>query len=201
VLARQLTFGVIKPFNISADLSAADAVPLPERFFGGGNLTHRGFGENQAGPRDIGAMVGPDGTATQPTGFPIGGNALLFHSTELRVPLIGNNIDGVLFHDMGNIYTDLSSVSFRFRQNGNQDFNYMVHAAGVGIRYRTPVGPIRVDFAYSINPPRFVGFNGTIDQLLNCDPRKPASQLPGYCVGVPQQLSHFQFFFSIGQTF
>lgn len=201
VLARQITFGVIKPFHTSADLSAASAVPLPERFFGGGNLTQRGFGENQAGPRDIGAMVGTNGMPTQPTGFPIGGNALLFHSTELRVPLIGANIDGVLFHDMGNIYTDLSSVSFRFRQQDNQDFNYMVHAAGIGIRYRTPVGPIRADFAYSINPPSFVGFNGTVDQLLNCDPRKPANQLPAYCVGVPQQLSHFQFFFSIGQTF
>jgi outer membrane protein assembly complex protein YaeT len=201
VLARQLTFGVIKPFHTSTDLSASDAVPLPERFFGGGNLTHRGFGENQAGPRDIGAMVGPDGLPTQATGFSIGGNALLFHNTELRVPLIGSNIDGVLFHDMGNIYTDLSSVSFRFKQNSNRDFNYMVHAVGVGIRYRTPVGPIRVDLAYSLNPPSFVGFNGTIDQLLTCDPRKPANQLPGYCVGVPQQLSHVQFFFSIGQTF
>jgi outer membrane protein insertion porin family len=201
VLARQLTVGVIKTFNLAAGLSSADAVPLPERFFGGGNLTHRGFGENQAGPRDIGTMVGPDGTPTQPTGFPIGGNALLFHNTELRFPLLGANIDGVFFHDMGNIYTDLSSISFRFKQRNDQDFNYMVHAVGFGIRYRTPVGPIRVDLAYSINPPSFVGFNGTIDQLLTCDPRKPISQLPGYCVGVPQQLSHFQFFFSIGQTF
>ena len=201
VLARQLTFGVIKSYSLAPGISESDAVPLPERFFGGGNLTHRGFGENQAGPRDIGSSVGPDGTPTQPTGFPIGGNALLFHNTELRFPLLGANIDGVLFHDMGNIYSDLSSVSFRFRQQNNQDFNYMVHAVGFGIRYRTPVGPIRVDLAYSINPPSFVGFNGTIDQLLNCDPRKPISLLPGYCVGVPQQLSHFQFFFSIGQTF
>jgi outer membrane protein insertion porin family len=201
VLARQTTLGVIKSFNLEAGLSSADAVPLPERFFGGGNLTNRGFGENQAGPRDIGMMVGPDGTATQPTGFPIGGNALLFNNTELRFPLIGANIDGVFFHDMGNIYSDLSSVSFRVKQNNNQDFNYMVHAAGFGIRYRTPVGPVRLDFAYSINPPSFVGFNGTINELLNCNPSLPASQLPGYCVGVPQQLSHFQFFFSIGQTF
>jgi outer membrane protein assembly factor BamA len=102
---------------------------------------------------------------------------------------------------MGNVYSDLSSVSFRVKQDNNQDFNYMVHAAGFGIRYRTPVGPVRLDFAYSINPPSFVGFNGTINELLNCNPSLPASQLPGYCVGVPQQLSHFQFFFSIGQTF
>jgi len=201
VLARQLTFGVIEPYQVASDLSPSDAVPLPERFFGGGNLTHRGFGENQAGPRDIGTMVGPDGTPTQPTGFPIGGNALLFHNTELRIPLIGSNVDGVLFHDMGNIYTNLSSVSFRFRQNNDQDFNYMVHAVGAGLRYRTPIGPIRVDLAYSINPPAFVGFNGTIDQLLTCNPNTPPSQLASYCVGVHQRLSHFQFFFSIGQTF
>ena len=103
---------------------------------------------------------------------------------------------------MGNIYSDLSSISFRVKQSNNQDFNYMVHAAGFGIRYRTPVGPLRLDFAYSINPPSFVGFNGTINELLNCSPNLPVSHnLPGYCVGVPQQLSHFQFFFSIGQTF
>jgi outer membrane protein insertion porin family len=102
---------------------------------------------------------------------------------------------------MGNIYTNLSSVSCRVHQNNDQDFNYMVHAVGFGLRYRTPIGPIRADFAYSINPPRFVGFNGTIDELLNCNPMLPASQLPSYCVGVPQRLTHFQFFFSIGQTF
>lgn len=201
VLARQVTFGVIKPYSTSASLSPLDAVPLPERFFGGGDLTNRGFGENQAGPRDIGSSVGPDGTATQPTGFPIGGNALFFNNVELRFPLYGANIDGVLFHDMGNIFTNLDSVSFRVHQNNDQDFNYMVHAVGFGLRYRTPVGPIRADFAYSINPPHFVGFSGTINQLLNCNPSLPSSQLPGYCMGVPQQLSHFQFFFSIGQTF
>ena len=47
VLARELTFGVIKSFDISSALSAADAVPLPERFFGGGNLTNRGFGKTR----------------------------------------------------------------------------------------------------------------------------------------------------------
>ncbi len=201
VIARQLTFGVIQPFKTPSDLNASDAIPLPERFFGGGNMSMRGFGENQAGPRDIGMAVGVNGTPTQATGFPLGGNALLFHSTELRFPLLGDNIGGVLFHDMGNIYSSIGALSLRFTQKNDQDFNYMVHAVGFGIRYKTPVGPIRADVAYSINPPRFVGFKGTIDELLTCDPRKPVSQLPGYCTGVPQRLSHFQFFFSIGQTF
>ncbi len=44
----------------------------------------------------------------------------------------------------------------------------MVHAAGFGIRYRTPIGPIRLDLSYSINPPRFNGFKGTYTDLVNC---------------------------------
>ena len=201
ILARQVEFGVIKPFNIPAGTSSTDEVPLPERFFGGGNLTDRGFGENQAGPRDIGMAAGPGGIATQPTGFPLGGNAVLFNHTELRFPLLGENIGGVIFHDMGNVFSNASSISFRVSQRNDQDFDYMVHAVGVGLRYRTPIGPVRADFSYSINPPRFLGFSGTIDQLLQCNPQIPANQLPSFCTGTPQQLSHFQFFFSIGQTF
>jgi outer membrane translocation and assembly module TamA len=143
----------------------------------------------------------PGGPASQPTGFPLGGNALLFNNVELRVPLIGDNIQGVLFHVMGNVYRSVSNMSFRFHQKNPQDFDYAVHAVGFGVRYKTPVGPIRGDLAYSINPPAFVGFNGTSSQILQCNPNVPASSLPGFCQGVPQRVSHFQFFFSIGQTF
>ena len=88
------------------------------------------------------------------------------HSTELRFPLIGDNLGGVLFHDMGNVYSDVRDISFRFRQRNIQDFDYMVQAVGFGIRYHTPIGPIRVDFSFSPNAPRFFGFQGTFDQLL-----------------------------------
>ena len=67
---------------------------------------------------------------------------------------------------MGNVYTSIGSVSFRVHQKGLTDFDYMVHAAGFGIRYRTPLGPVRVDLAYSINPPTFNGLQGTYQQLL-----------------------------------
>ena len=120
----------------------------------------------------------------------LGGNALLFHTNELRFPLIGNDISGVIFHDMGNIYTGLGSISFSVHQNGLTDFNYMVHAVGFGIRYRTPVGPILIDLAYSINPPTFNGLQGTYDQLLF-----------GGATKTVQSVSHFQYFFSIGQAF
>ena len=201
VLARQTQLGLILPYNPPKGLDAAESIPLPERFFGGGANSHRGFPYNQAGPRDIGTPAGPGGTATQPTGFPLGGNALLFNTVELRFPLIGANIGGVLFHDAGNVYRSLSDISFRASQKNMQDFNYMVHAAGFGIRYRTPIGPVRIDLAYSINPPAYVGFKGTQLELLSCNPNLPPSQLPPVCQGVRQSIGHFQFSFSIGQAF
>jgi outer membrane protein assembly complex protein YaeT len=201
VLARQTQFGVIVPFSPPAGVDAQESVPLPERFYAGGADSLRAFPFNQAGPRDTGAPLVPDGPSSEATGFPLGGNALFINNVELRFPFLGQNIQGVIFHDMGNVYSSLSDISFRFHQNNPQDFNYMVHAVGFGIRYRTPVGPIRADIAYSINPPSYIGFSGTPAELLNCNPNKPLNQLPAYCTPSPQSISHYQFFFSIGQTF
>jgi outer membrane protein assembly factor BamA len=186
VLARETQFGVEPAFNVPAgeqtSAEQADAIPLPERFFGGGGYTQRGFPQNQAGPRDF------------TTGFPLGGSALFFNNTELRFPLYGANINGVLFEDAGNIYSSLSQLSFRVDQRNNADFNYMVHAAVFGVRYRTPVGPLRLDLAYSINPPKYNGFPGSYVQLVQCSEANT-------CQASDQQISHFQFFFSIGQAF
>ena len=186
VLARQTSFGIMpsfQPFYNSTTTSLdADPIPLVERFYGGGANSLRGFPENQAGPRDL------------RTGFPLGGSALLFNSTELRFPLIGDNIGGVLFHDFGNIFDKPGDISFRFSQRNPQDFNYMVHALGFGIRYRTPIGPVRVDLAYSLNAPKFNGFGGSYQDLVNCS-------LANTCVASAQHVSKFQFFFSIGQAF
>ena len=201
VLARQTQFGVIAPFSPPAGLSAQESVPLPERFFGGGADSLRAFPYNQAGPRDIGAPTVAGGQSYQPTGFPLGGNALFFNNIELRFPLIGSNIKGVFFHDMGNVYSSTGKLSLRFHQHDLNDFDYGVHAVGFGIRYQTPIGPVRGDLAYSINPPSFVGFKGTPTQLLQCNPNLPPASSPSFCQGVPQGISHFQFFFSIGQTF
>ena len=161
-------------------------VPLSERYFGGGSSSHRGFAYNQAGPRD------------SATGFPLGGGAQLLNSLELRFPLAGPEFSAVLFHDAGNVYSRPGRISLRssqqFRTNregGKEfDFDYLVHAMGLGIRYRTPIGPLRFDLAYSPNPPRFVGFDGTREQLLL-----------GTGTFREQRASALQFHFSLGQTF
>jgi outer membrane protein assembly complex protein YaeT len=184
VLARATSFGIVHPLRNVA--SPNTAIPLAEHFFSGGSTSERGFPDLQAGPRDT------------TTGFPLGGTALLMNQTELRFPLLGENIGGVLFHDMGNVYTSPSAISFRTDQHGMSDFDYMNHAVGFGIRYKTPIGPVRLDLAYSINPPRFIGFAGSFSDLLSAG-QYPCMTQPYNCVA--QRISHFQFFFSIGQTF
>lgn len=179
VLARSTSFGA----NIR--LGGLKDIPLAEELFSGGASTNRAFPENQAGPRDLN------------TGFPLGGNALLFNTTELRFPLIGDNLGAVLFHDIGNVYSDLGSLSFRFRQRNLEDFDYAVQGIGFGIRYKTPIGPLRLDLSFSPNAPRFFGYKGTYDELVNnlvngqLDPSKR----------VTQKINLFQFHFSLGQTF
>jgi outer membrane protein assembly factor BamA len=171
---------------------SCDAVPLPERLYAGGASSHRGFGINAAGPRDL------------QTGFPVGGKAVFVNSFELRMPpptlpYVGNSVSFVLFHDMGNVFQnagDMFPSFLHFHQPNNQtcsdvtqkigtcSFNYFSHAVGVGARYKTPVGPIRVDFSYNLNPPVYP----VIADFNNNPPH------PGHA-------GHFNFFFSIGQSF
>jgi outer membrane protein insertion porin family len=171
---------------------SCNAIPLPERLYAGGANSHRGFPINGAGPRDL------------QTGFPVGGSAAFVNSFELRLPaqtlpLVGNNVNFVIFHDMGNVFQNAKDMfpSFtRFHQPdketcanvsgiiGTCNFNYFSHAVGLGARYRTPVGPVRVDFSYNLNPPVYP----IIYDFNNNPPHE-------------SQASHFNFFFSIGESF
>jgi outer membrane protein insertion porin family len=179
-ISRDLIFGRSVTFGLQDRIRGGplEDVPLPERFFSGGASSHRGFPENQAGPRDL------------TTGFPIGGKALLMFNHELRYPLIGDSLGAVLFHDMGNVYSRIGRLSLRYRQQNVQDFDYMVQSVGIGFRYRTPIGPIRLDLAFSPNSPRFIGFEGTQEELLFGQGRQTL-----------QRINQFQFHFSLGQAF
>jgi len=186
VLARSTRFGIEEPFG-----AAHAIVPLPERFFAGGGNSQRGFSINQAGPRD------------PQTGFPLGGEGMFLNQIELRtpplaLPLVENNLSAVLFHDAGNVFAsvgDIFSSLRRFSQRNRDecrkltpeakcDFNYLSHAVGIGFRYRTPIGPVRVDVGYNLNPTTFPVKS----------PQPP--DIPHVEVS-----RRFNFFFSIGQTF
>jgi outer membrane protein assembly factor BamA len=172
IFARSIYFGNISRFG------GLPEIPLAERFFSGGSSSLRAFPDLQAGPRDL------------TTGFPIGGDALLINTLELRFPLIGENIGGVLFNDMGNVYSSIGNISLRFRQRDLTDFDYGVQSIGFGIRYRTPIGPVRVDLSLSPNSPRFNGYSGTYEDLIF-----------GRGTRVTQRINVFQFHLSLGQQF
>lgn len=198
VYARQTRYGQERAFGEGDQR----LIPLPERLYAGGANSHRGFALNSAGPRD------------PQTGYPIGGAGVFVNTSELRTPAptlpwVGDSLSFVLFHDMGNVFQTSSEIwpsFFRVRQPHSQtcrdvipnntkfdtpttcDFNDFSHAVGMGLRYHTPVGPVRVDFSYNLNPPIYpVVYDYTTDSNA-ADPH--VSQAP-----------HFNFFFSIGQSF
>jgi len=157
-----------------AEVILTDSIPLPERLFMGGSESMRGFSINQAGPRD------PD------TGYPIGGNALFLNSVELRSSFAQRRLGLVVFEDMGNVYDSIRRMRlFKFTQSSPSDFDYTCQAVGMGFRYKTPVGPIRFDVGYNLNPPRYNVIT-TTNGVENTE---------------VERLSHTQYFFSIGQTF
>jgi outer membrane protein assembly complex protein YaeT len=189
VFARSTRIGTEKPFGGSAESD----IPLPERFFAGGGTTLRGFGLNQAGPRD------------PVTGFPVGGLGMLIFNQQLqfpmRLPLIGSRVGGGFFYDAGNVFSTFSHISFRSAPpqpmlnsanpatcvaNCTNDLNYFSHTVGFEIRYHTPVGPVSIDLAYQLNPAHFV---------------VPAnSAVPNGPVTI-SRLPAFQFFVNLGSTF
>jgi outer membrane protein insertion porin family len=210
VLARNTRYGQERAFSSPA----SKLIPLPERLYAGGATSLRGFSINAAGPRD------PE------TGYPIGGAGALINSTEMRLPpptlpFFGDSLSFVLFHDMGNIFTNASDAwasALRTRQpdretcktlptsinpppaptgpttstgpQGLCSFNYFSHTLGAGLRYHTPAGPIRLDFSYNLNPPIFpVIYDYSLSTPLSFSEMH---------IG---EASHFNFFFSLGQTF
>lgn len=128
-------------------------VPFFKRYFLGGSSSLRGWSRFQVSPLSL-------------SGLSLGGHSMFEASTELRVPIVGN-FSGVLFVDAGNVWRQ--ALDFRLH-----DLEY---AAGPGLRYLTPIGPVRVD----------VGFQLTRVEGLRID-------------GEPES-RHWRLHFSIGQAF
>jgi len=101
-------------------------LPISERYFAGGSTTLRGFQQNEAGPLS-------------------GGQLMTIGNIEYRVPvpiLRLKNIRGAVFYDTGNV----------FERPADFDVTEFTHSVGAGLRYITPIGPIRVDFGLNLNP-------------------------------------------------
>ncbi|PYR02106.1 MAG: hypothetical protein DMF97_05670, partial [Acidobacteria bacterium] len=148
VLASRLQLGNIRPFG-----QDQVNVPFAKKYFLGGATSIRGWGRYEVSP-----LSG--------SGLPIGGDSMLAFSEEIRAALRGK-LGGVLFLDGGNVW----------ERSGGFSLGDLRYAIGPGLRYATPIGPIRFDVGYQINP---------IDGLL--------------VNGAPQR-RRWRLHFSIGQAY
>jgi outer membrane protein assembly complex protein YaeT len=127
LLALGARAGVIHPFN--GDNTVAE-IPIDERFFNGGSTTVRSFGERELGPHN--------------NGYPIGGEFFSVFNVEYTFPLYGELL-GAVFFDAGNLLPN-STDPFQHVTAGLDDMRY---AVGVGLRYKLPIGPVRLDYGYN----------------------------------------------------
>jgi outer membrane translocation and assembly module TamA len=147
VWANRVQVGSIGPAN-----DDPTQVPFSKKYFLGGAGSVRGWGRYEISP-----LAG---------GYPVGGNSLLAFTSEARATLRGK-LGGVLFLDTGNVWENAWTVRL----------NELRYALGAGLRYQTPVGPIRFDFGYQLNPE------------------------PGLLVNGHEETRHWRIHFSIGQAF
>ena len=138
VWANSLRIGLAQPF-------ANSRVPLSEAFFTGGGNTLRGFPLDGAGPQRQ-VQVCSSGSSTDCSYIPVpsGGNEQLIINSEARIPVpIKQGLGLVVFYDGGNVFPTVGFHDFTSLYTNN---------VGLGLRYATPVGPIRIDLGHNLNP-------------------------------------------------
>src|SRR5438094_2047361 len=118
----------------NSDSDEATAIPIDERFFNGGATTVRSFAERDLGPHDN-------------HGHPVGGEFFTVFNVEYTFPILGE-LQGAIFTDAGNLLPTSEDVGL----------NDMRYAIGAGLRYKLPVGPIRLDYGVNPDPHEFEDF-------------------------------------------
>jgi outer membrane protein insertion porin family len=108
-------------------------MPIHERFFAGGSNSFRGTSFDELGPKDPMSLE------------PVGGKALVLVNFELSFPLLSylKDLYGTVFYDKGNVFFKRSQF----------DFAELQDAVGAGLRYKTPLGPIRVELGWNFDAP------------------------------------------------
>jgi outer membrane protein insertion porin family len=131
VLALGARLGLAHGFTRDLNGQIVQDLPASERFFAGGDTTVRGFTLDRLG----------DEETITPAGFPTGGNSVIVLNSELRIGVLGP-LTATGFVDAGNVFLKASDL----------DITNIRPSAGFGVMYRSPVGPIRVDLGFNLDP-------------------------------------------------
>ncbi|MGA3347507.1 MAG: POTRA domain-containing protein [Candidatus Sulfotelmatobacter sp.] len=139
VFANSIRLGLAKAFDGSF-------VPTSQLYFSGGGTSLRGFPIDEAGPQRLvpfcNVLKNQSGCVN--VTVPVGGTQLFILNSEVRFPLrIMKNLGGVVFYDGGNVYSAINFPNF---------VNNYTNTIGIGLRYATPIGPIRIDLGHNLNP-------------------------------------------------
>ena len=139
--------GIVWANSVRAGFTKASSgshVPVSQKFFSGGGSTLRGFPLNGAGPQTtVPACSDPANRLTCAfIRVPTGGTQLLILNSELRLPLPLKALTFATFYDGGNVFDRIGFKNFADQYS---------NSVGVGLRYATPVGPIRIDLGHNLN--------------------------------------------------
>jgi len=133
----QQFFSIFSGFSLSSTARlglGTGRIPIHERFFGGGSSSFRGERFDELGPKDPSSSK------------PVGGKALLLFNFEFTFPISSavKDLSGAVFYDKGNIFPEIRDMNLASLQD----------ALGFGIRYRTPLGPIRFELGWNLDAPK-----------------------------------------------
>jgi outer membrane protein assembly factor BamA len=139
VFANSVRLGLAPPF-------AGSFVPTSQLFFAGGSTSLRSFPIDQAGPQRLvpfcNVLEGVKGCVN--ISVPVGGKQLFIFNSEVRFPMrIMKPLGGVIFYDGGNVYRAINLHDF---------VNNYTNTVGFGLRYATPIGPVRIDVGRNLSP-------------------------------------------------
>ena len=125
VLELKARAGIVKEYGDSK------TVPIYERLFAGGATTIRGYKQRAVGPRD-----------SKDTSVAVGGRARVIGNAEVNFPIFKNLIKGAVFYDVGTVTAKIEDVTKADEYKAG---------AGIGVRVKTPIGPVKLDWGYPLN--------------------------------------------------
>ncbi len=129
-LIKDIVLSVNGRVGLVENYGDSDEVPIYERFFAGGATTIRGYKQRGVGPRDRGSNSA------------LGGESMAIGNVEVTFPIYKKLIKGAVFYDVGNVWAKYDDI---FSTGGYKQ------GTGVGVRVKTPIGPVKVDWGYPLN--------------------------------------------------